>query len=130
MMAWETIEHIIAATQKVDCRLVDITGGAPELHPDLPRFIEVLDGMGIPVMVRTNLTVLLEPDMDFWPAFFRDHHVQLVASLPCYLEDNVDRQRGKGVFKGSVEAIQILNRMQCLPSSFHDKAQVPCRLQE
>jgi radical SAM/Cys-rich protein len=111
MMSWETLEHVIDAAKKIDCKLVDITGGAPELHPHLRRFVEIIDDMGSTVMVRTNLTVLLEPDMADMPVFFRDHKVQLVASLPCYLEDNVDRQRGEGVFRGSVEAIQLLNRV-------------------
>jgi radical SAM/Cys-rich protein len=109
MMSWENLELVIDAARRIDCRLVDITGGAPELHPDLCRFIEILGDAGIPVMVRTNLTVLLEPGMETMPAFFRDHRVQLVASLPCYLEENVDGQRGEGVFKGSVEAILRLN---------------------
>jgi radical SAM/Cys-rich protein len=67
--------------------------------------------MNIPVMVRTNLTVLLTPGMDLMPLFFREHGVQLVASLPCYLEENVDRQRGVGVYEKSVQAIQLLNEI-------------------
>ncbi len=109
MMSWENLELVIDAAKRTRCRLVDITGGAPELHTDLRRFIKILHDADIPVMVRTNLTVLLEPGMETMPAFFRDHRVQLVASLPCYLEENVDGQRGEGVFKGSVEAIRKLN---------------------
>jgi radical SAM/Cys-rich protein len=110
-MSWETMEHVIAAARRIRCSLVDITGGAPELHPDLRRFIAVLHEAGISIMVRTNLTVLLEPGMDTMPGFFRDHRVHLAASLPCYLESNVDRQRGEGVFKGSIEAIRVLNAL-------------------
>ena len=109
MMSWRTLEHVIEAARRIDCKLIDITGGAPELHPDLCRFIEAVDALGIPVMVRTNLTVLLEDAMRSMPRFFADRRVQLVASLPCYLEDNVDRQRGAGVFKESIEAIRVLN---------------------
>jgi radical SAM/Cys-rich protein len=109
MMNWENLELAIDAAKRIRCKLVDVTGGAPELHPDLPRFIEILDEAGIAVMVRTNLTVLLEPGMETMPAFFRDHRVQLIASLPCYLETNVDGQRGEGVFRGSVDAIRRLN---------------------
>jgi radical SAM/Cys-rich protein len=101
MMSWETLQHVIDAAKRTRCKLVDITGGAPELHPDLRRFIRLLYDAGIPVMVRTNLTVLLEPGMETMPEFLRDHGVQIVASLPCYLEANVDGQRGEGVFKDS-----------------------------
>jgi radical SAM/Cys-rich protein len=110
-MTWETMEHIIDAARRTNCRLVDITGGAPELNPHFCKFIETVREMGIPVMVRTNLTVLLEPDMEKSPEFYRDHKVQLVASLPCYLEENVDGQRGEGVYKESIEAIKILNEL-------------------
>ncbi len=109
MMSWDTMEHVIGVARSIRCRLVDITGGAPELHPDLRRFINGLGESAIPVMVRTNLTVLLEPGVETMPEFFREHRVHVVASLPCYLESNVDRQRGEGVFKGSIEAIRRLN---------------------
>ncbi|MDH3217779.1 MAG: arsenosugar biosynthesis radical SAM protein ArsS [Candidatus Krumholzibacteria bacterium] len=109
MMSWPTMQQVIDAAKRTRCKLVDITGGAPELHPDLRRFIRLLHAAAIPVMIRTNLTVLLEPGMQTMPRFLRDHRVQLVASLPCYLESNVDGQRGSGVFKGSIDAIRILN---------------------
>jgi radical SAM/Cys-rich protein len=67
--------------------------------------------MGITVLVRTNLTVLVSPGMETTPRFMRDNGVELVASLPCYLEENVDRQRGVGVFAESVEAIRLLNEL-------------------
>ncbi len=108
-MSWETMELIIAAAKQTDCRLVDITGGAPELNPNFRHLVETVRGMDIPVLVRTNLTVLVTPDMEPMPRFMRDHGVQLVASLPCYLEENVDRQRGSGVFADSIKAIQLLN---------------------
>ena len=102
---------ITKAAGKIDCRLVDITGGAPELHPHVRRFVEAIDSQRIPVMVRTNLTVLLMPEMEPMPQFYREHGVQLVASLPCYLEENVDRQRGAGVYTKSIEAIRLLNEI-------------------
>ncbi len=108
-MGWETMELIVAAARQVDCQLVDITGGAPELNPHFRRFVETIREMDIPVLVRTNLTVLVTPDMEAMPRFMRDNRVQLVASLPCYLEENVDRQRGSGVFADSIEAIRMLN---------------------
>src|SRR5436305_375800 len=82
MMDWSIMELILEAARRVNCSLVDITGGAPELNPNLRRFIVALREQGQRVQVRTNLTVLLEPGMETMPEFFRDHQVQLVASLP------------------------------------------------
>jgi radical SAM/Cys-rich protein len=110
-MNWQTMEQIIDVAERINCRLVDITGGAPEMNPNFRRLVEALARIGVPVMVRTNLTILLEPGYETLPSFLRDHHVQLVASLPCYLERNVDQQRGDGVYKGSVEAIRLLNEV-------------------
>jgi radical SAM/Cys-rich protein len=109
MMAWENLERVIEVARRVQPERVDITGGAPEMHPDFRRFVEQLRKAGIAVMVRTNLTILLEEGMEDLPVFFRDHQVELVASLPCYQQANVDGQRGEGVFEGSIEAIRILN---------------------
>ncbi len=109
VMSWEIMEKIIEAAQQVQCRQVDITGGAPELNPYFCRFIRSLHKKGFQVQVRTNLTVLLEKEMKSIPAFYRDHEIQLIASLPCYLEKNVDQQRGEGVYHGSIEALKFLN---------------------
>jgi len=111
MMEWPTMRLILEAARSVRCQLVDLTGGAPELNPSFRRFIAALRQEGLSVQVRTNLTVLLEPDMDTMPGFLRDHGVQLVASMPCYLEENVRAQRGAGVYEKSVEAIKRLNRL-------------------
>ena len=108
-MDWSTMEHVIAAAENVRAKLVDITGGAPEMHPHFRRFIAALRGKNLPVMVRTNLTILLESGFETLPEFFRDHQVELCASLPCYLEENVDSQRGTGIFKKSIQALRILN---------------------
>jgi radical SAM/Cys-rich protein len=109
MMEWRTMELVIAAARGVRCQLVDLTGGAPELNPSFRHFIVALRQEGLSVQVRTNLTVLLEPDMDTMPEFLRDHEVQLVASMPCYLEENVRAQRGSGVYEKSIQAIKRLN---------------------
>lgn len=109
VMEWETMEHVIEAARTVRPGLVDITGGAPELNPSFRRFVSALKEGELDVMVRTNLTVLLEPGMEEMPDFFRERKVHLVASLPCYLEENVDRQRGEGTYGASIEAIRILN---------------------
>jgi radical SAM/Cys-rich protein len=91
--------------------LVDLTGGAPELNPHFCRFVEHLRSDGFAVQVRTNLTVLLEPGMEDLPEFFRSRDVQLVASLPCYTEENVRAQRGPGVYEQSVAALRRLNAL-------------------
>ena len=109
MMDWETMEHVIAAAEKVDAKLIDITGGAPEMHPQFRRFVQTVRGKGFTVLVRTNLTILLEVGYESFPAFFREQTVQLCASLPCYMEENVDAQRGTGVFADSITALQRLN---------------------
>ena len=109
MMDWETMEQVIVAAEKANAKLVDITGGAPEMHPQFRRFVKTVREKGFSVMVRTNLTILLEPGFETLPDFFREQSVQLCASLPCYLEENVDTQRGTGVFDGSIKALKCLN---------------------
>jgi radical SAM/Cys-rich protein len=111
MMEWSTMERVLEAAREACCQLVDLTGGAPELNPHFRRFVKILSQEGHRVQVRTNLTVLLDHGMEEMPAFFREHQVQLVASLPCYLEENVRAQRGEGVYGKSIEAIKQLNAL-------------------
>jgi radical SAM/Cys-rich protein len=111
LMSRPTMELVIEAAEKVRPGLVDITGGAPELNPDLRRFIQALRERDFPVQVRTNLTVLLEECMGDMPAFYRNQGVSLVASMPCYLEENVRAQRGEGVYEKSIECIRRLNSL-------------------
>ena len=111
MMEWPTMELVLEAARKARCRLVDLTGGAPELHPHFRRFVQELSKRGHRVQVRTNLTVLLEPGMETMPEFFRDHEVSLVASMPCYLKQNVRAQRGEGVYEKCITAIVRLNAL-------------------
>jgi radical SAM/Cys-rich protein len=103
------MELILEATRIADCNLVDLTGGAPELNPYFRRFVSALRRQSHRVQVRTNLTVLFENGLEGMPEFFREHEVQLVASMPCYLEENVRAQRGAGVYEKSIEAIKRLN---------------------
>ena len=110
-MSWETLEAVLRVARQSDARLIDITGGAPEMHPEFREFVRAARAQGTQVMVRTNLTILLEPGYERYPEFFREQQVQLVASLPCYLEDNVDKQRGRGVYNKSVDAIVRLNEL-------------------
>jgi radical SAM/Cys-rich protein len=109
MMKWPTMQMVFRAAKSVNPRLIDLTGGAPELNPNFRVFVKALCEEGHRVQVRTNLTVLLEPGMEGLPEFFRDNGVHLVASMPCYLEENVCAQRGRGVYEKSIEAIKRLN---------------------
>jgi radical SAM/Cys-rich protein len=90
---------------------LDITGGAPELHPEFRRLVTSARAMGAKVMDRCNLTILREEGQEDLAAFLAGEQVEIVASLPCYLEDNVDTQRGKGVFDRSIAALRQLNAL-------------------
>jgi radical SAM/Cys-rich protein len=109
VMGWDVMELVLEAARSARCQLIDLTGGAPELNPDFRRFVVALRQEGHRVKVRTNLTVFSEPGMEELPEFLRDQQVQLVASMPCYLEENVCAQRGKGVYEKSITAIKRLN---------------------
>jgi radical SAM/Cys-rich protein len=108
-MSWAVMERIVAVAERLGAPFVDITGGAPELHPELRRFISALRGVGCPVQIRTNLTALDRPGMEVMPDFLAALGVRLVASLPCYLEENVRAQRGPGAYEKSVSVIRRLN---------------------
>lgn len=109
VMEWPVMELILGVAKSVRPRVVDLTGGAPELNIRFRDFIKALRVEGHPVQVRTNLTVLSEPGMEDLPGFYRELGVHLTASMPCYLEENVRAQRGEGVYEKSVEAIRRLN---------------------
>lgn len=108
-MTWPTMQAVLAAARRAGATTLDVTGGAPEMHPHFRPFIAAAREAGLKLIVRTNLTILLEAGYADLPGFFRRHRVRLVASLPCYLEANVDKQRGRGVYGGSIDAIRRLN---------------------
>lgn len=110
-MDWETMEMVLEAARTADVQTIDITGGAPEMNPHFRRFVLKARGQGHEVIVRTNLTIALEDGYEDLPEFFAEAGVHLVASLPCYLELNVDKQRGKHVYADSVEIIKRLNAL-------------------
>jgi radical SAM/Cys-rich protein len=96
----------------VDCAnltTVDLTGGAPELNPSFRKLVTTFRAAGLRVIDRCNLTILSESGFEWVGPFLAENQVDVVASLPCYLEDNVDGQRGSGVFGRSIEALQVLN---------------------
>ncbi|MGZ0076184.1 arsenosugar biosynthesis radical SAM (seleno)protein ArsS [Methylomonas sp. YC3] len=111
MMSRETIDEILALADAANIHTLDLTGGAPEMHPDFRYLVRAALDRGIAVIDRCNLTILEEPEYADLAAFLAAQQVKIVASLPCYLEENVDKQRGKGVFKDSLAALQRLNRL-------------------
>jgi len=110
-MTWETMQSLLRLTEALPEARVDLTGGAPELNPNFRPLLDALIEQGHQVQVRTNLTVFFEAGQGDTPEFLADRGVHLVASLPCYLDDNVDKQRGGGVYKRSVAALRRLNSL-------------------
>ena len=118
IMTRATIDGILTFLAASDIQTVDLTGGAPELIPEFRYFVDRLRAMDRHVIVRCNLTVIFEPGQEDLVDFYVDRGIELVCSLPCYSEENVDAQRGRGVFKKSIKALQILNeRSYGKPSS-------------
>jgi radical SAM/Cys-rich protein len=109
VMSEETAGQIIGAVRRHRFKTVDITGGAPELNPSFRRLVIESRAAGAHVIVRHNLTVLFEPQQEDLPEFFRAHGVEVVSSLPYFLESQTDAQRGRGVFAKSLEALRRLN---------------------
>ena len=105
----QTLEDVLDAARRAGASTIDITGGAPEMSRHFRWFVAAARAQGFHVMVRTNLTILLRDGYEDMPAFYREHGVHLIASLPCYMEENVNRQRGLRVFGESIEVIQRLN---------------------
>jgi len=110
MMSRETVFEVVAFLKASGVATLDITGGAPELNPHFRMLVTAARDIGVRVMDRCNLTILEQPGQEDLAQFLSDHEVEVVASLPCYLEENVDRQRGKGVFEASIRCLRLLNR--------------------
>jgi radical SAM/Cys-rich protein len=110
-MAGETIDLALAVLGRRRIMTLDITGGAPELHPHFRRLVHAAREMGVRVMDRCNLTILQEPGQQDLAGFLAGEQVEITASMPCYLQDNVDRQRGKGVFERSLAGLRALNAL-------------------
>jgi len=113
IMTRETIDRVIAWFARTEIPTIDLTGGAPEMIPDFRYFIERVRALtpNRHVIDRCNLTVLLESGYEDLPQFLADHEVEIIASMPCYTPDNVNAQRGEGVFDGSIKALQVLNSL-------------------
>ncbi|MHC4145521.1 MAG: arsenosugar biosynthesis radical SAM (seleno)protein ArsS [Planctomycetota bacterium] len=108
-MSRQTMGKIIEFLTKHPDLVADITGGCPELNPDFKFFVDSICGVTSSVMVRTNLTVFIEPTLSWVPKWYSEKKVVLMVSLPCYTEENVDDQRGAGAFKKSITALRMLN---------------------
>jgi len=106
-----TIAAVYDYVKNSDVHTLDITGGAPELHPQFRELVVKIRALNVKVIDRCNLTILSEPDQEDLADFLAQQKVEIVASLPCYQQENVDKQRGKGVFELSIEGLQKLNRL-------------------
>ena len=104
-----TVDEVIDFMKSSGVSVLDLTGGAPELNPSFRYLVDAAVHNGVRVIDRCNLTILLEPGHEDLARFLADRRVDVVASLPCYLDENVDRQRGKGVFDASIEGLRRLN---------------------
>jgi radical SAM/Cys-rich protein len=110
-MSLETVNDVLAFVQASHVGKLDVTGGAPELNPHFRDLVRAARKLGAQVMDRCNLTILEQPGQEDLAQFLAAQQVEIIASLPCYLEENVDRQRGKGVFETSIRALQKLNAL-------------------
>lgn len=111
LMSKETINDVLAYIDTHAIHTLDLTGGAPEMNPHFRYLVIEARKRGVKVIDRCNLTILQEPDYEDMAQFLVDHQVDVVASLPCYSEQNVNEQRGKGVFQESIDALQKLNAL-------------------
>jgi radical SAM/Cys-rich protein len=110
-MPVEVADVVLDFVERRRIATLDITGGAPELNANFRRLVTGARKLGAKVMDRCNLTILGEPGQEDLAEFLAENQVEVVASMPCYLQDNVERQRGKGVFDGSIRGLQKLNAL-------------------
>ncbi len=111
LMHRNTINEILSYLAQGNIKTLDLTGGAPEMNPHFRDLVRGARTLGIKVIDRCNLTILSEEGYDDLAAFLAEQQVEIVASLPCYLEDNVNTQRGQGVFRRSIEGLKKLNQL-------------------
>lgn len=110
LMSIPTMKQCLKALDKGGFSSVDLTGGAPEIHPDFKWFVEEVSKRDVKIIVRSNLTIItFSKEYHYLPEFFKAHKVEVIASMPCYTLENVDKQRGEGVFEASINGLRILN---------------------
>ena len=111
LMDVDTVEAVLALLERASVKTLDLTGGAPELNPHFRYLVREARSLGVRVIDRCNLTILFEPGQEDLAQFLAQEQVEITASLPCYLKDNVEEQRGKGVYDDSIRAIRLLNEL-------------------
>ncbi len=111
MMSEEILDLIPKIIKKLNIKTLDITGGAPEMNPNFKKLVLSLKNQDINIIDRCNLTIFFEKGYEDLPNFLAENKVTITASLPCYEKENVERQRGSGVFDKSINAIKILNNL-------------------
>lgn len=111
IMGREVIDHITGFLRRHTNLTLDITGGCPEMNPDFRYLIEQTDCLIQRRLLRSNLAIMAEPGREWLPEYCHDHRLTIIGSLPCYLEENVDRQRGKGVYQNSIQVLKRLNSL-------------------
>lgn len=111
VMTRKTIDEVLAFIERADIEILDLTGGAPEMNPHFRDLVAAARQLDVKVMDRCNLTILTQPGYETLAEFLAGHDVEVVASLPCYLEDNVNAQRGDGVFQESLGGLRQLNAL-------------------
>lgn len=111
LMDRETMDLALEFMRRQHIEILDVTGGSPEMNPDFKYLMQSARAMGVHLIDRCNPTIIEEPGYAWVPQFLADNRVEVTASLPCYTSDNVDRQRGKGVFDASISALQKLNAL-------------------
>ena len=110
-MSWETMALLLEFARQQGIHQFDLTGGAPELNPNFRRLVIAARTQGIQIIDRCNLTILNEAGQEELAGFLAENGVEVVASMPCYLEENVNRQRGDGVFESSIAGLKKLNAL-------------------
>jgi len=113
IMEEATIDRIIELLKvsRKNIKIVDITGGAPEMNPHFKKLVKAARALNFEVIDRCNLTIFFEPGHEDLPNFLAENKIRIIASLPCYTKTNVDKQRGQGVFDKSIKAIKMLNEL-------------------
>jgi len=111
VMSADTVDRVIDAMHRVQLQTVDLTGGAPELNGEFRRLIEAARALDLHIIDRCNLSILMEKGQEDLAQFLAENKVEVVASLPCYLEQNVDAQRGGGTFEKSIAGLHELNKL-------------------
>lgn len=111
IMTRSTVDSVVNFVKESHIKTADITGGAPELNPHFKFLVSSLKQLNCHIIVRCNLTIIMEDNKKELPQFYKKNGIELICSLPCYIEENVDKVRGKGVYKKSIEALKLLNNI-------------------